>query len=135
MLLAKQVLVYQSKMRLIGVDVGGTFTDIIITDIETGELAVYKVSSTPESQVVAVVEGIIREIQLLNEDCTFSIQSERRNSRPWSIGNAEPSIVGRNMRYYNGRDLKLQAKSTIKAPPGAVIRIYTHGGGWKQPSS
>ena len=34
-------------MKLIGVDVGGTFTDLIITDSETRESAIHKVPTTP----------------------------------------------------------------------------------------
>ena len=37
-------------MKIVGVDVGGTFTDIIMTDAETGHQVVHKVPSTPEAQ-------------------------------------------------------------------------------------
>ncbi|MHA2026939.1 MAG: hydantoinase/oxoprolinase family protein [Candidatus Thorarchaeota archaeon] len=46
------------EMKIIGVDVGGTFTDIILTCQETGEQYVHKVPSTPESQDLAVTQGI-----------------------------------------------------------------------------
>ncbi|TFH03593.1 MAG: hydantoinase/oxoprolinase family protein, partial [Candidatus Thorarchaeota archaeon] len=45
-------------MKIIGVDVGGTFTDIILTDTATGKQYVHKVPSTPQSQEIAVVTGI-----------------------------------------------------------------------------
>ncbi len=45
-------------MRVIGVDVGGTFTDVILTDTTTGQQLVHKVPSTPQSQEFAVIEGI-----------------------------------------------------------------------------
>ena len=45
-------------MKIIGVDVGGTFTDVILTDTTTGQQYVHKVPSTPQSQEIAVVEGI-----------------------------------------------------------------------------
>ncbi|MFW9967657.1 MAG: hydantoinase/oxoprolinase family protein [Candidatus Thorarchaeota archaeon] len=45
-------------MIAIGVDVGGTFTDIIISNTITGQSYVHKVPSTPSSQEVAVVRGI-----------------------------------------------------------------------------
>ena len=47
-------------MRRIGVDVGGTFTDLILVDEETGSIVVEKVASTPEDPSRAVVEGIER---------------------------------------------------------------------------
>jgi N-methylhydantoinase A len=45
-------------MRIIGVDVGGTFTDVILTDTTTGQQYVHKVPSTPQSQEIAVMTGI-----------------------------------------------------------------------------
>ncbi|MFX1369586.1 MAG: hydantoinase/oxoprolinase N-terminal domain-containing protein, partial [Promethearchaeota archaeon] len=45
-------------MITLGVDVGGTFTDLILTDSRTGRTYVHKVPSTPESQDKAVVKGI-----------------------------------------------------------------------------
>ncbi|MCK5266120.1 MAG: hydantoinase/oxoprolinase family protein, partial [Candidatus Thorarchaeota archaeon] len=45
-------------MKIIGVDVGGTFTDVILTDATTGQQYVHKVPSTPENQEIAVIRGI-----------------------------------------------------------------------------
>ena len=45
-------------MKRIGVDVGGTFTDLILVDEETGRIAVDKVASTPDDPSRAVVEGV-----------------------------------------------------------------------------
>jgi N-methylhydantoinase A len=45
-------------MITIGVDVGGTFTDIIVSDIATGQSYVHKIPSTPKAQDLAVVEGL-----------------------------------------------------------------------------
>jgi len=45
-------------MKIIGVDVGGTFTDVILTDATTGQQYVHKVPSTPENQELAVIRGI-----------------------------------------------------------------------------
>lgn len=42
----------------LGVDVGGTFTDILLIDEETGKTHRYKTSSTPEDQSIAVLHGI-----------------------------------------------------------------------------
>ncbi|MHA2212420.1 MAG: hydantoinase/oxoprolinase family protein, partial [Candidatus Thorarchaeota archaeon] len=53
-------------MRVIGVDVGGTFTDIIMMDSETGEQHVHKVPSTPESQDIAVTKGISELLSSVN---------------------------------------------------------------------
>ena len=45
-------------MIVVGVDVGGTFTDVILTDTESGSQFVHKVPSTPESQDLAVIKGL-----------------------------------------------------------------------------
>jgi N-methylhydantoinase A len=42
----------------IGIDTGGTFTDIISVDTGTGAIAVTKVASTPANPAVALVQGV-----------------------------------------------------------------------------
>ena len=43
---------------LIGVDVGGTFTDLFAFEPPTGRIAVHKVPSTPADPSIAIVEGL-----------------------------------------------------------------------------
>lgn len=45
-------------MKTIGVDVGGTFTDIVFCDITAGRVAVHKVPTTPDDPSRAVMLGI-----------------------------------------------------------------------------
>ena len=45
-------------MKRIGVDVGGTFTDLILVDEEAGRITVDKLRSTPEDPALAVVDGV-----------------------------------------------------------------------------
>ena len=45
-------------MKTIGVDVGGTFTDLMLCDMETGALAIHKVSTTPNDPSQGVMIGI-----------------------------------------------------------------------------
>ena len=47
-------------VKRIGVDVGGTFTDLILVDEEAGKITVDKVPSTPDDPARGVVEGITR---------------------------------------------------------------------------
>jgi N-methylhydantoinase A len=48
-----------SKARLrIGIDTGGTFTDIVSVDAETGAMRVTKVSSTPGNPAIGLVRGV-----------------------------------------------------------------------------
>src|SRR4029434_4786650 len=45
-------------MRAIGVDVGGTFTDLALWDDERGALAVFKLPSVPHDPALGILEGI-----------------------------------------------------------------------------
>jgi N-methylhydantoinase A len=46
------------KSYRVSVDIGGTFTDLVFQDIETGHCSVAKVLSTPANPALAVIEGI-----------------------------------------------------------------------------
>ena len=46
------------SMKTIGVDVGGTFTDLVLCDMTTGDLAIHKVSTTPHDPSEGVMIGI-----------------------------------------------------------------------------
>ncbi|MCA0200025.1 MAG: hydantoinase/oxoprolinase family protein [Proteobacteria bacterium] len=46
-------------MKIIGVDVGGTFTDLVYCDMASGDLAVHKVSTTPDDPSRAIVQGTL----------------------------------------------------------------------------
>ena len=46
----------------LGVDVGGTFTDLLLVNEKTGELQTAKVPSTPEDSSIGVFNGIINII-------------------------------------------------------------------------
>lgn len=53
-------------MIVVGVDVGGTFTDLILADLASGAVKIHKVSSTNANPAEAVVTGI-REICELSD--------------------------------------------------------------------
>ena len=46
-------------MKTIGVDVGGTFTDLVYCDLVSGAIAINKVSTTPEDPSKGVMTGIL----------------------------------------------------------------------------
>jgi N-methylhydantoinase A len=48
-----------SRYRL-GVDVGGTHTDLVLLDTQSGELLVEKVASTPKNPALGVLDGLVR---------------------------------------------------------------------------
>src|SRR5713226_5253207 len=45
-------------MKLLGVDVGGTFTDIVFTDTETGRTVIHKSPTTPDDPSHGVITGV-----------------------------------------------------------------------------
>jgi N-methylhydantoinase A len=45
-------------MRVVGVDIGGTFTDFMLYDTESGGVHVHKVPSTPAEPEQAMVTGL-----------------------------------------------------------------------------
>ena len=47
----------------VSVDIGGTFTDIVVYDVVTGEYKEDKVLSTPKNLSDAVVEGLDKKIE------------------------------------------------------------------------
>lgn len=44
----------------VGVDVGGTHTDLVLNDLETGEIRIEKLPSTPSNPALGVLEGLDR---------------------------------------------------------------------------
>jgi N-methylhydantoinase A len=46
-------------MKTIGVDVGGTFTDIVYCDLDSGQVTIHKVSTTPDDPSRAIIQGLV----------------------------------------------------------------------------
>src|SRR5438552_14852177 len=61
----------------IGVDVGGTFTDVVAVD-EDGETAIAKVDSTPADPSVGVIDGLERMADLLGVDLPALLRATDR---------------------------------------------------------
>lgn len=47
-----------SKSYRVSADIGGTFTDIVYQDVETGRCGATKILSTPDNPALAVLKGI-----------------------------------------------------------------------------
>lgn len=56
----------------VAVDVGGTFTDVFVFNEEKGEIAVTKVSSTPDNPARGILEGVKNSAVPLEEITLFS---------------------------------------------------------------
>jgi N-methylhydantoinase A len=57
--------------RIVGVDVGGTFTDLILIDEDAGELKLAKVPTTPENQAAGVLEALAQTGAALGDVATI----------------------------------------------------------------
>ena len=55
-------------MYKVGVDVGGTFTDVLLVDLENSKFFTSKVPSTPEDSSQGVLNGIVKACQLAGAD-------------------------------------------------------------------
>ena len=60
-----------SKNLIIGVDVGGTFTDVFILDETSSSVSVAKVPTTPKDQSIGFLNGILSKIDKLSNVATI----------------------------------------------------------------
>ena len=109
-------------MRLIGVDVGGTFTDAVSFDTDTGVLSWAKASSTPESPADGVLaaidggEGDFSDIARFVHGTTIGTNAflERKGADVWMVttkGFGDTLEIARTNRTV------LYDITTLKAPP------------------
>jgi N-methylhydantoinase A len=54
-----------SRRIRVGVDTGGTFTDVVAFDEDSGELAATKTPSTPADPAVGFMDGIAKVLAVL----------------------------------------------------------------------
>jgi N-methylhydantoinase A/oxoprolinase/acetone carboxylase beta subunit len=100
-------------MRL-GCDIGGTFTDFVLLDDETGQIHIYKCLTTPQDPSDAVAQGIealeqavpgcVRQLQEVIHGTTLVINAiiERKGARTGLIttrGFRDVLELGREIRY------------------------------------
>ena len=63
----------------LGVDVGGTFTDLLLFDEEKREIALAKVPTTPENQALGIMNGvdeITRQAEISPGEIKFFIDGD-----------------------------------------------------------
>jgi N-methylhydantoinase B/oxoprolinase/acetone carboxylase alpha subunit len=76
-------------------------------------------------------DGVERELEVL-EDCTVSLITERRLSRPWGLDGGGPGAAGENWLLPGGSEAaaqRLPDKCTVALKAGDAIRLLTPGGG------
>ncbi len=75
-------------------------------------------------------EGLVREVEVLADQATLTIQSERRTSAPWGLAGGEDGAPGRNVLIHpDGREEELPSKGTWPVHEGDRVRVETPGGG------
>ena len=80
-------------------------------------------------------DGLVREIEVLSERATLTLQTERRRHAPWGLRGGEDGAPGRNVLLRAGDDEEtLASKGTWDLGKGDRVRVETPGGGgWGQP--
>jgi N-methylhydantoinase B len=73
--------------------------------------------------------GIRRAVQVLADDTTLSLQTERRRTAPWGLSGGGDGGLGRNALIRNGRTTELPDKCTLSLESGDVVIVETPGGG------
>jgi N-methylhydantoinase B len=73
--------------------------------------------------------GIRRAVEILAEEATLSLQTERRRSRPWGLAGGAPGGPGRNLLVRDGETTELPDKCTVPLRRGDVVIVETPGGG------
>ena len=78
--------------------------------------------------------GVRRDIEVLCDSATLSLQTERRLHAPWSLSRGEPGARGRNTLIRNGEETTLPDKATLDVRRGDIVSVETPGGGgWGSP--
>ena len=109
-------------MRLIGVDVGGTFTDLVYADTEAGETAVHKVSTTPGRSLARRrrgPDGALRQVRHPARDHRRGVpRHHHRHQR-------HPRARRRRHRHDHHRRL---SRHPAHRPPPAAAALLDHAG-------
>ena len=51
-------------LNIVGIDIGGTFTDFVLYHHQTGKIELWKEPTTPEDPIQAVIDGLQRVYKL-----------------------------------------------------------------------
>jgi N-methylhydantoinase B len=73
--------------------------------------------------------GIRRDIEILAEAATVSLQTDRRSRGPWGLAGGAPGAPGRNLLIRDGTATELPDKVTLEVRKGDIISLETPGGG------
>jgi N-methylhydantoinase B len=73
-------------------------------------------------------DGLVREIEVLSEHATLTLQTERRRHAPWGLHGGDAGACGRNILIHaDGTEEDLAAKGTWRLRRGDRVRIEPPG--------
>jgi N-methylhydantoinase B len=73
--------------------------------------------------------GIRRVLEILTDDATVSLLTERRDHAPWGLAGGEDGARGRNALVRHGTETPLPAKASVRTRRGDRIVVESPGGG------
>jgi N-methylhydantoinase B len=73
--------------------------------------------------------GIRRDVEVLCDSATVSLQTDRRRRGPWGLSGGGPGAPGRNLLLRDGTETELPDKVTLEARKHDIISVQTPGGG------
>jgi N-methylhydantoinase B len=78
--------------------------------------------------------GVRRDIEVLCDSATLSLQTDRRLHPPWGLSRGEPGAKGRNTLIRGGEETALPDKATLDVHRSDIVSVETPGGGgWGAP--
>ena len=115
-------------MKTVGVDIGGTFTDLMVYDSESGRVDVHKVPSTREEPDKAMVKGLVElckraGVQAADIDAVFHATTVATNAVLEHDGAVVGMITTRGFRdiVHIGRHQRPQHYSVMQDIPWQVM--------------
>jgi N-methylhydantoinase B len=79
-------------------------------------------------------DGIRRTLELLTDDATVSLLTERRRRAPWGLAGGGDAAPGRNLVTRDGVEEDLPPKATRRLSRGDRVTVETPGGGGHGPA-
>ena len=134
---------------MIGVDVGGTFTDFFAFDDETDRVVLHKVSSTPSNPARAILDGLGDVMSLtgfafrggygqkdpgpMPEGEVFSVPTQSNGGEPAQLANA--------IRFFRNGPVVVAVQASTPALAEELVRLLEaslariRAGGFVEPGS
>lgn len=75
-------------------------------------------------------EGVVREVEVLCDEATLTLQTERRDAGPWGLADGEAGATGVDtLVHVDGSEERLASKGTWTLRRGDRVRVESPGGG------